>query len=353
MSDPNIHAVESEPGSGRVNTSQGAAQAGTALPAGAPADGAPHGAAAQAPAAQAHPGSPVSPQRKLSTFLKVSIILLAALTIASISLLFIGDFEGKFERVFSTFVLFAVFVTFTALDTRREQKSEWYAPVALIANAYILGLLLIVIWMTPYDPFSLLWEIFWKSIFVILVTRLVIFCAQMLLRVGVKHSETVTRFAFVTSVLAVLSGILFTAPVGIEAFDLYIPDMYWKIATAILILTALGLSITLLLRWALGTDARESARADRASRFTSRPSGAPYRADASRHPQPHLQQHPQSGAAPQPLAAPNPHAPSMPPQHSAPLLPWPTFADGRPLPAGPDGQPDFSVPGAPRPPHLQ
>ena len=25
------------------------------------------------------------------------------------------------------------------------------------------------------------------------------------------------------------------------------------------------------------------------------------------------------------------------------LLPWPTFADGRPLPVGPDGQPDFSA----------
>lgn len=35
------------------------------------------------------------------------------------------------------------------------------------------------------------------------------------------------------------------------------------------------------------------------------------------------------------------------------LLPWPTFADGTPIPPRPDGQPDFSVPGAPKPPHLQ
>lgn len=265
---------------------------------------------------------------RLSTFLKVSIALLAGLTIASISLLFIGDFEGKFERVFSTFALFAVFVLFTALDTRRGQKSEWYAPVALIANAYILGLLLIVIWMTPYSSFGLMFEIFWKSVFVIVVTRLVIVCCQLLLRAGNKLPEVVTRFAFVTCVLAVLAGILFTAPVGVEAFDLVIPDMYWKIATALLILTALGLSITLLLRWSYGAQDREAARAARNAQL---PQG---------YPAPGVAQQPAQQSATQPAPQPAPQG--------APLLPWPTFADGRPLPARPDGQPDFSVPGAPR-----
>lgn len=279
--------------------------------------------------AQAKPaakGKPRNDGPRLSTFLKVSIALLAGLTIASISLLFIGDFEGKFERVFSTFALFAVFVLFTALDTRRGQKSEWYAPVALIANAYILGLLLIVIWMTPYAAFGLMFEIFWKSVFVILVTRLVIVCCQLLLKAGNKLPEAVTRFAFVTSVLAVLAGILFTAPVGIEAFDLVVPDMYWKIATALLILTALGLSITLLLRWSYGAHDRDAVRAGRG-------------VEAPRsHPAPYVAQ--QQSAPQQPV--------QQPVVNGAPLLPWPTFADGRPLPARPDGQPDFSAPGAPR-----
>ena len=356
MSDPNTHAAGQTP----VPQPSDQAQAPSFSPNGA----------RQAPQQASRPENQ---QRKLSTFLKVSIILLAGLTIASISLLFIGDFQGKFERVFSTFALFAVFVIFTALDTRREQKSEWYAPVALIANAYILGLLMIVIWMTPYNQFSLLWEIFWKSVFVILVTRLVILCAQLLLRVGSQHSETITRFAFVTSVLAVLSGILFTAPVGIDAFELHVPDMYWKIATAILILTALGLSITLLLRWFFGADEREAARAARGGRQGG---PAPYVAQQShgRAQQPHSQALPQPAqpqqpvpAQPQPQPQPTqqqPTPPVQPQQQPAPpaqqqpqpsgtseLLPWPTFADGRPIPAGPDGQPDFSVPGAPRPPH--
>jgi len=281
--------------------------------------------------------------RKLSTFLKVSIILLAGLTVASISLLFIGDFEGKFERVFSTFVLFAVFVLLTALDTRREQKSEWYAPVALIANSYILALLLIVIWMTRFSAFGLMFEIFWKSLFVIVSTRLVIICCQVLLRSGHEQPIAVTRFAFVTSVLAVLCGILFTAPVGVEAFDLVIPDLYWRIATALLILTALSLSITLLLRWFYGADRRDAARAARAAHRN-----AQLTQQQAQH---YGQQHGQTAQA---FPAPNsvhasagqvaPHAPAAP-QVSAeqPLLPWPTFADGTPLPAGPDGQPDFSA----------
>lgn len=282
--------------------------------------------------------------RTLSTFLKISIILLAALTVASISLLFIGDFQGKFERVFATFFVFAVFVGLTALDTRRELKSEWYAPVALIANSYILALLLIVTWMTPYEPFLLGWALLWKGIVVVGVVRLVLLCAQVLLGMSEGKPESVARFAFVTSMLAVLSGILFTAPIAIETFNVTIPELYWKIAVATLILTALGLAITLLLRWFYAAPEREAAREASAERHRAT---APYRGGAP------VSQGSSALNAPAPLVAqpaataPSSPAPAATPQ---PLLPWPTFIDGRPIPARPDGQPDFSVPGAPLPP---
>lgn len=304
--------------------------------------------AAAAPAGASQKGS----QRQLSTFLKVSIILLAALTVASISLLFIGDFQGKFERVFATFFVFAVFVGLTALDTRRELKSEWYAPVALIANSYILALLLIVTWMTPYDPFSLAWSLLWKGIVVVGVTRLVLLCCQGLLNMSEGKPESIGRFAFVTSMLAVLAGILFTAPIAIETFNVTIPELYWKIAVATLILTALGLAITLLLRWFYGAPDREAARSLSDSERNSA-SPEPYRAQGLESREvgaaaPFLGQIPTGAQAP---AAAQPQAPAAQPEAPAgPLLPWPTFADGRPIPARPDGQPDFSVPGAPLPP---
>lgn len=271
---------------------------------------------------------PVGPApKKLPTFLKISIILLAALSIASISLLFLGDFEGKFERIFSTFAAFAIFVGLTGFDTRRGQRNEWYAPVALIANSYILALLLIVIWMTPAG-WALGGEILWKSIVVIAVTRAVVGCAQLLLGMGEGRPRPLSVFALITSLLATVSGILFTAPVAIEVFDIEVPELYWKFAVAALLLTALGLAITLLLRWAYTGADREAARREREARRT---------AEAQFNEQQALVAYPQQPSAAQPY-------PQVAP--AQPLLPWPTHPDGRPLPARPDGQPDFSALGS-------
>jgi hypothetical protein len=309
------------------------------------------------PAAQGHgavhPQAPAQSPRKLSTFLKVSIILLAALSIASISLLFIGDFEGKFERVFSTFFAFAVFVGLTAFDTRRGQRNEWYAPVALIANSYILALLLIVIWMTPYS-WSLGWEIFWKGLLVIVVTRAVVGCAQLLLGMSEGKPKALSVFAMITSLLATVSGIFFTAPVAIEVFNVEVTDLYWKFAVATLLLTALGLSITLLLRWSYGAEDREATRREREAARAMY--AQPYQAQgfpiapygvaepvAPVSPTVVVAEAPAAAPAMQHLPEAAQAQPVYDPAPQQPLLPWPTFADGSPLPVGPDGQPDFSA----------
>lgn len=279
-------------------------------------------------------------KRLLTTFMKVSIGILTVITLASIALLFIGDFEGKFERVFSTITLFAVFVLLTAFDTRRERKNEWYAPVALIANSYILGLLLIVIWITPYDPFSLQWTILWKSAFVIVSTRLVTFGMDLLLKIGEGRPGALGRWGQLTSILGILSLIMFTAPVGIEAFSVIVPDVYWKIAVATLILTALGLAITLLLNWYYRADEKPT----RAQVAAAQPQAQAYPAHMQQQQQPApAPVHPQQQAQAAPAAD----------QQQQPLLPWPTFADGSPLPMGADGQPDFSVLQQSGQPHTQ
>lgn len=279
---------------------------------------------------------PVAPQasaRKVPTFLKISIILLAALSIASISLLFIGDFEGKFERVFSTFIAFAIFVALTGFDTRRGQRNEWYPPVALLANSYILALLLIVVWMTPAG-WSLVWEIFWKSLVVLIATRAVVGCAQLLLNMADKRPRPLGVFALITSLLATVTGILFTAPIAIEVFNVEIPELYWRFAVAALLLTGLGLSISLLLRWSYGSADREAARRAREAAALAR-QNAPVAA-------PGYAQLPLAAALP-PAAAQVAPAPAPAQQGGQPLLPWPTYPDGRPLPVGANGQPDFSV----------
>lgn len=308
------------------------------LPVQPPAPAQPAAPAARAPKAPKAPQAPRDP-RSLSLFLKISIVLLAALSIAAISLLFLGSFEGNFVRILSTFVIFAVFVLLTALDTHLDKRSTWYAPVALIGNSYILAVVLIVTWMSPYEPFFLGWAIFWKALYVIVATRVVILCCQLLIGMGDRYPAALNAFAFITSILAVISGILFTAPVAIEVFDITIPDLYWRFAVAALLLTALGLAITLLLRWSYGASDREAARQ---AREAQRAQQLPY---APIPPQPA----PVQQLAPQPVLAQAAPAPSQPNAQDG-RLPWPTFADGRPLPIGPDGQPDFSVPGAPAAP---
>lgn len=324
-----------------------------------------------APPSAKAPKAPKPPKsrdpRGLSLFLKISIVLLAALSIAAISLLFVGSFEGNFVRILATFVIFAVFVLLTALDTHLDKRSDWYAPVALIGNSYILAVVLIVTWMSPYEPFFLGWAIFWKALYVIVATRVVILCCQLLIGMGDRYPAALNIFAFITSMLAVVSGILFTAPVAIEVFEITIPDLYWRIAVAALLLTALGLAITLLLRWSYGSSDREAARRAREAQRAQYQQQLAYAA-VGPAPQPMPQSVPVQQTAPvqQSIPAPQPQpAQAQPaqaqsePAQSAPAqpapsvpdadgrLPWPTFADGRPLPIGPDGQPDFSVPGAP------
>lgn len=279
--------------------------------------------------------------QKLSSFMKVSIAILSAVTLASISLLFIGDFEGKFERVFSTLALFAVFVLLTAFDTRRERKNEWYAPVALIANAYILGLLLIVIWITPYQPIVLLTVIVWKSLFVIVTTRLVTFGLELLMAIGKGKPTVLGTWGQITSILAVITLILFTAPTGIEAFRLTIPSLYWKVSVAALILTALGLAITFLLNWYYASEQKQI------NNHVYSHQGYPVQPAVVEHqplvqpyheaPQTTLVQAEESLLENQ--AQPEQQTQTLEPE----LLPWPTFADGTPFPQLPNGQPDFSV----------
>lgn len=276
------------------------------------------------------PHEPASDQSKLSLFMKVSISILSVVTVLSISLLFIGDFAGRFERVFSTLALFAVFVLLTMFDTRRAKKADWYAPLALIANTYILGLLLIVIWVTPYDPYTLQFIIFWQSLYVIILTRLVVWGLEHLFRIGEGKYYSLSRWSQVTGILCMLTLIMFTAPLGFTAFGVDVPELYWKFAVAALILAGLGIAVTLLLSWYFRSQERQETREQRQNAVVSGLAPATQPTGATQAPA-------GQGAAP---------APHQAPQQE--LLPWPTFADGTPLPMRADGQPDFSVLEGPR-----
>jgi hypothetical protein len=309
----------------------------------------------------------------LPTFLIISIALLVAFTIGAIALLFLGNAEGKFLRVSWTFVIFAVFVALTAFDMNFDAKQEWYSPAALVVNVYILAVSVLVIWVPEYREVFLAWDIFTKIVGVVVLMRLLLLGCQLILGAKVERPTIVETVAIITTVLGILSGVLFSAPAAITAFAVNIPDLYWKIAVSTLILTALALSVFVLLHWQYRHDIRAMNPNTRLFSLRNRPytngprtqqmpqvaPGQPMPQQAQRpmtQPVPQTPQHPaaqqqtqQRPEQPQPRrAAAEPDANGQQPK----LLPWPTFEDGTPIPAGPDGQPDFSVPGAPFPPHL-
>ncbi len=210
--------------------------------------------------------APTSGQRTLTTFMKVSIILLIVVSVVSIALLFIGDFEGRFTRVFTTLGLFALFTTFTALDTRLGRDNEWYAPLALIGNTYMLGLSLVIIWVTRGNEYTLFFILIAQIGLVLGVTRLVIFSGDRLLRIAPSAAGVLSKSAFTTGILLSISGILFTAPLAFNAFEVEVPELYWRISVAILILTGLFFAITLLLRWYFNAEVRAQQRQEREQR---------------------------------------------------------------------------------------
>ena len=298
-------------------------------------------------------GAPNRPHSKLSAFMKMSITVLSIVTVLAIALLFIGDFQGRSERVFSTLTLFAVFVVLTMIDTKREKGNDWYAPFALMANTYLLGLLLIVIWVTPYTSFSLSFTIFWQSVYVIVLTRLLVLCVEFLFR-RARHAESaLAQTAQITAVLSSLSLVLFTAPLAFDAFRVWVPELYWKFAVATLILAGLGIAVTLLLTWYFKSQERAAAAEQTLQQAPHYPmSQPPYapsqhlQVPAAYQGQPAAQQLPPAQqpqpAQQQPQPQPQQPAPATNTE-GQPLLPWPTFADGTPFPMKADGQPDFSV----------
>lgn len=231
--------------------------------------------------------------------------MLSVIALFAIALLFIGDFEGRFERVFSTLGLFALFVLFTMLDTRRERDNSWYAPFAIMTNTYMLALLLIIIWITPYYFFNLMFAIFWQAVYVIVLTRMLLLCNDFLLRRALSTSPALHQWSQVAAVLSALAVVVFTVPLAFNAFEFSVPDLYWKFAVATLILAGLSIAVTLLLNSYVSSQQRQAAM---------------------RQAQPQYPAQQQQQQQPQPE-----------------LLPWPTFADGSPYPMGADGQPDFAA----------
>ncbi|ERG64121.1 hypothetical protein L332_06590 [Agrococcus pavilionensis RW1] len=270
----------------------------------------------------------------------VGICLLAIVTLVTVVLIFVGDFESQASRVVWTVVVFLAFTGLLALDLVLARRSATPLIIGVAANIYLLAVLMISIWMRgtgddPWDGDWLFGELFGITLLTILVVRAAAAGAWGLISLGERGRAEMARIiGLVAAALLGLVGILLTLHFAIEAFGFEVTEWYWRATVAAIVVTALAASVTVLLFWnRRNIDWQEAeARGEHVRRPAAQSVGGAANPTAMR-----------PGAAPAPMPqAPRQPAPQPAPQPGAGgLLPWPTYADGTPFPMGPDGQPVF------------
>ncbi|GAA1423316.1 hypothetical protein [Agrococcus citreus] len=261
----------------------------------------------------------------------VGICLLAIVTIITVVLIFVGDFESQASRVVWTVVVFLAFTALLALDLVLARRSATPLIIGVAANVYLLAVLMISIWMNgtgavdrePWEDDFLFAELLGIVLLTILVVRAAAAGAWGLILLGNRGRASMARvIGLIAAILLGLVGVLLTLHFAIDAFGIDVGEWYWRATVAAIVVTALAASITVLLYWnRRNIDWQEAeARGEHAQPWPAQP--------ATQWP----------GQQQQP-AQPLPAQPSQ--QQSSGLLPWPTYADGTPLPMGPDGQPVF------------
>lgn len=255
-----------------------------------------------------------APRKSIPAFLRISIFALIAITVFVIGSLFFDGIENRGSKIFLTFLTFGAFTLLTALDSQLSERREWYSPVAMVSNFLFLGSSMLLIWVPKNDAMAA------YNNFLGITTFTAIFFLVLILRGGLlvsifargaidnprrmrKVEEYEGKSAIAAAWLANGAAALYAIYFVVYNIDgntqgSLLWDTYLKVATAVLILAGLALAISQLLAWFFGAEERKIRAEENRSRM---------------------------------LAG------------GEPLKPWPTFEDGRPLPMGADGQPDFEA----------
>lgn len=290
----------------------------------------------------APPARAAAPRRILGIqpVLFVGICLLAIVTVITVVLIFVGDFESQASRVVWTVVVFLAFTALLALDLVLARRSATPLIIGVAANVYLLAVLMIAIWVKgaagvdrdAWEDDFLFAELFGVVLLTILVVRAAAAGAWGLIRLGDRGRASMARvIGLVAAGLLGLVGVLLTLHFAIDAFGVDVGEWYWRATVAAIVVTALAASITVLLYWNRRNIDWQEAEARGEHARPVLPGGQQWPAQQpawTGQPMPMPQQPMQQKMQPAPV----PHGG---------LLPWPTYADGTPLPMGPDGQPVF------------
>lgn len=239
----------------------------------------------------------------------VAIGALIAAALVCVVWVLIGDENGIVGKAFLTVLLLAAFAGVAILETNlAARRPAWLALASMLAWVLILLIGAFLIWMPTSGYFGVGAERFFRFILIALIIQGALLHARLLLRAYERHQTTFTSVVtYVTIGLVVILAVMLVLPLMTDEFVTYRP-LYWRVVVALAILAAVGTAIVPLV------NALFAPKAPRAA------APAPYNGVP-----------PSYGRVPAPALTPAP-------------LHWPTFADGvTPLPALPDGTPDWNA----------
>jgi len=230
----------------------------------------------------------------------VAIGALIAAAVVCVVMVLAGTANGIVPRAFLTIVLMVAFAGVALLDTYlAPRRPVWFALLSI--GVWILTLLIgaIMIWL----PFRMLSDTFGGGagrfvsfLGIVLILQLAVLHVRLYVKAWDRHRTTFTSVvAWITIVLVALLAIMLAAPLMLREFVRF-HDLYWRLAVAVAILAAVGTALVPLVNALFAPRRPRTAVAG-----------------------------------------------------------WPTYADGvTPLPALPDGQPDWNafytgMPSAPAP----
>jgi hypothetical protein len=261
----------------------------------------------------------------------------------TILLMLFGNFEGKVSRVISTLVLFGLFTACSSYHLGKSKAAERSPLLSQVGNIYMLLLGLVLIWGTlgvnNYQDITLLP----LTLCIVGLVQLGIVVTEFISRLLAAPQKQLVMSSFLTSAGMVATTFLFTFPLGLNDLT-HFGEGYWRFAIAVIMFTGIMLSITGFVVWAFRSQSEPNQSAVTANAPVY---DKPVRPSVPMQSIPETIQtdnHPAFQASPS--ETPNPYVENGVPQFAPPVaapMAWPVFPNGQPLPAKPNGRPDFSA----------
>ncbi|MGO4535778.1 hypothetical protein [Leifsonia sp. 2MCAF36] len=283
---------------------------------------------------------------------------LIAAALVGVYAVVLGRFDETCWRLIGTIGLFVFFALVSWYDADvSARRAAWFGAVSVITSVYLFGIGLWKVWMPVYQPVDGGYgasDPWWQPaswFLLVLVTRVGLLHIHLVLNTQRRFTGPI--MSKVTVATLVLVGLL-TGGLSLPLIWTHVDfgETYWRMVAVVAILDALG-TVLIPLTYSLFGPTAAHPPAAVGMTFAPAPAPAP---TPTFTPTPAFAPAPPFGppAAPTPgtASAPSgcPVAPAAAPASAYPRLDagnglrleWPRYINGQPLPARPDGSPDFT-----------